>query len=72
MYPSTEGEVGTTIDGPKTTGSGFVVSTNGIIATNAHVIKSASKIELFFYNAFGTSDYSANVLLVDESNDVAY
>lgn len=71
IYPT--GKVSSTaaINGIKATGSGFVVSTDGIIATNAHVIENADRIEVNLNNEFGTKTYSASVLLKDVSNDVA-
>lgn len=45
------------------TGSGFVVNKNGIIATNYHVIKSCSKVEV--------ENQDADVLAVDKVNDIA-
>ncbi len=71
MYPSADVSSSATTDGIKTTASGFIVSTDGVIATNAHVIKDADKIEIQMHNEFGTKTYSASVFLKDESNDVA-
>lgn len=71
MYPSADVSSSTNIDGLKSTGSGFVISTDGIIATNAHVIENADRIEIHLNNEFGIKTYSASVLLKDESNDVA-
>ena len=71
MYPSADVNASTNIDGVKATGSGFVISTDGVIATNAHVIEDADRIEIHLNNEFGTKTYSASVLLKDESNDVA-
>lgn len=71
MYPSADVSASTSIDGIKATGSGFVIATNGVIATNAHVIEDADRIEILLNNEFGTKTYSASVLLKDESNDVA-
>mgnify|MGYP002405544632 CR=1 FL=1 len=71
MYPSADVSASTAIDGIKATGSGFVISTDGVIATNAHVIEDADRIEIHLNNEFGTKTYSASVLLKDESNDVA-
>jgi S1-C subfamily serine protease len=71
MYPSADVSSSVTIDGIKATGSGFVISTDGIIATNAHVIEDADRIEIHLNNEFGTKTYSASILLKDESNDVA-
>jgi S1-C subfamily serine protease len=52
-------------------GSGFFISTDGIIGTNAHVIKDASKIEVTISNEIGTFIYNAKLLLQDMQNDVA-
>lgn len=71
MYPSTNVNTTTTINGIKATGSGFVISTDGIIATNAHVIEGADRIEISLQNEFGSKTYTVTVLLKDESNDVA-
>ena len=53
------------------TGSGFVLNKKGIIATNAHVIDKAEKIEITIDNEFGRNTYSAKVVLKDAINDVA-
>lgn len=71
MYPSFDVNAYTTIDGVKATGSGFVISTDGIIATNTHVIENADKIEVFIHSEFESKTYSASVLIKDKSNDVA-
>jgi len=71
MYPSADVSASKTIDGIKATGSGFVISTDGVVATNAHVIEDADRIEISLHNELGTKTYTALVLLKDESNDVA-
>jgi S1-C subfamily serine protease len=71
MYPSADVNASTAIDGIKATGSGFVISTDGVIATNAHVIEGADRIEIHLNNEFGIKTYSASVQIKDESNDVA-
>lgn len=53
------------------TGSGFLLSTNGSIATNAHVIADAENIEVLFSNEKGLASYKAKVLITDKKNDVA-
>lgn len=54
----------------KSTGSGFVVS-DYIIATNYHVVKDASSIQVTF-NVNGTMiDYNAIVISTDKTNDLA-
>lgn len=71
MYPSADISSSARVDGIKATGSGFVISTDGVIATNAHVVMEADRIEIHLQNEFGIKKYSASVLLKDESNDVA-
>jgi S1-C subfamily serine protease len=71
LYPSTKESTSVRIDGIKATGSGFIISTDGLIATNAHVIENADRIEIHLKNEFGTNIYSASILLKDEFNDVA-
>lgn len=53
------------------TGSGFVISSNGIIGTNAHVVEGSSKIEISIYCESLKVDYLAEILLMDQVNDVA-
>ncbi len=49
-------------------GSGFVVRSDGIIVTNAHVISGATKVSIGMRD--GTS-YDATVVGIDETNDLA-
>ena len=49
-------------------GSGFILSDNGYILTNYHVIESSDSITVSLYN--GTS-YNAALIGYDESNDIA-
>lgn len=55
----------------KATGTGFVISKIGIVATNAHVVENANHIDLIVKNEFGTSTYKTVLLLKDAKNDVA-
>lgn len=71
MFPPAEMNSNTNEIGVKATGSGFIISTDGIIATNAHVISDAQKIEITLINEFGATTYTAIKLLEDKSNDVA-
>lgn len=50
------------------TGSGFFISTDGLIVTNYHVIADASIITVSLYDG---SVYSANLLGADKENDIA-
>jgi S1-C subfamily serine protease len=57
--------------GTAASGSGFFVSKSGIIATNAHLIADAKKINVKVSNDQGISNYSAKIVLNDAQNDVA-
>lgn len=49
-------------------GSGFILSSDGYILTNFHVIESASAIKVTLYNG---DSYDASLVGYDESNDIA-
>lgn len=55
----------------KSFGSGFFLTKNGIIATNAHVVDNAKSIKIQINNEVGKINYNAKLLLVDNKNDVA-
>jgi S1-C subfamily serine protease len=71
MFPPVSGDSATKPEGSKVAGSGFFVSTTGIIATNAHVVEAARNVEVTISNEIGTFVYKAKVLLADGKNDVA-
>jgi S1-C subfamily serine protease len=71
MYPVANGEISLKKDNSKASGSGFFLTTDGIIATNAHVIADANSIQVSVANEIGSFSYKAKVLLVDTKNDVA-
>jgi S1-C subfamily serine protease len=71
MFPPALGDVTYNKNNLKSTGSGFFLTSTGIIATNAHVISDASKIEVVVSNEIGTFTYKTKVLLSDNKNDVA-
>ena len=70
MYPPADGDISFN-KVQKSSGSGFFLTSNGIIATNAHVVENAEKINIQISNEIGNFEYSAKVLLVDTKNDVA-
>jgi S1-C subfamily serine protease len=70
MYPQLDEDISTSVK-PKSSGSGFFITSNGILATNAHVIENAESLEVQISNEIGRFEYSAKVLLVDNQNDVA-
>lgn len=63
-----------TINIPKpnnaTTGTGFAISTTGIIVTNYHVIEKATTINIRGINGDFNSTYQAKVLMSDKINDL--
>jgi S1-C subfamily serine protease len=52
-------------------GTGFLISTDGFIATNFHVIEESSKLEIVFPSENGFVTYKATVYLNDKTNDIA-
>ena len=53
------------------TGTGFVLSSDGIVATNHHVIAESKKIELTFNDGNDRVTYNAEVVIEDAKNDIA-
>ena len=52
-------------------GSGIVVSNNGLVLTNYHVIKGATGIHVTVFTNMGTKRHLASTVKVDESLDLA-
>ncbi len=71
MFPTASSNATYKRGDSKASGSGFFLTTDGILATNAHVIEDAKSIEVSVANEIGTISYKAKVLLVDTKNDVA-
>lgn len=57
--------------GYKASGSGIVLSTNGIIATNYHVIEGMSTIDIVVNGNGVTKTYNSKVVAIDKVNDLA-
>lgn len=55
----------------KSSGSGFAITKNGLIATNAHVIEGAKRTDVTFNNDSGQFTYTAKILICDKPNDIA-
>lgn len=55
----------------KSSGSGFAVSKNGLIATNAHVIANANSISVSIVLNDSVHNYKAVVVAEDKKNDLA-
>ena len=71
MYPSNKIETNKNSNTIAITGSGFFITSKGMIATNAHVVNGAKKIEIKVPNDFGSTTYNAKLILIDNKNDVA-
>jgi len=57
--------------GIKTQGTGFAISSDGLIVTNNHIVQSASEIKVKGINDNFSKSYNASVILSDEKNDLA-
>lgn len=55
----------------KSTGSGFVVSTDGYIVTNHHVVDGANEMEVDLIRDGNVVSYKCDVILKDEKSDLA-
>jgi S1-C subfamily serine protease len=71
MFPTIDDETYSKKENSKSYGSGFFMTTEGIIATNAHVVVGAERIEVVVSNEIGSFTYKAKILLEDTKNDVA-
>lgn len=69
MYPTGSGSISS--GSPKSSGTGFAISSNGYIVTNYHVIENAKSIEVKGINGNFTRKLSAKVVVSDEKNDLA-
>lgn len=54
--------------GPVSSGSGIIISDDGYILTNAHVVSAAEAVKVVLYNS---DEYEAQVIGADEQTDVA-
>jgi serine protease Do len=55
----------------KATGSGLIISSDGLIITNHHVVDNASKYIIEVNTPSGKADYKAEVVQLDKENDLA-
>lgn len=58
-----------TIEAPQTSGTGFVVTSDGLIATNKHVVRGGEK---FTVTTSSGKTYEGKVVAQDPSNDIAF
>ncbi len=52
-------------------GTGFLISEDGYVVTNYHVVEDARKIELLFPTDSSSTKYTATVISSDKTNDIA-
>ena len=71
LFPLSENSTETIPTEISASASGFLLTTDGYIATNAHVIANAKKIEVCFSTNEKTTTYTAVVSLKDVANDIA-
>jgi S1-C subfamily serine protease len=71
LFPLSENSTEITPNEITASASGFLITTDGYIATNAHVIANAKKIEVCFSTNEKSTTYSAVVSLKDIANDIA-
>jgi S1-C subfamily serine protease len=70
LYPTSENDLSNSSVN-KGSGTGFAISSNGIIATNYHVIENAQTIKVRGVNSNFNKIYKAKVLVSDKNNDLA-
>jgi S1-C subfamily serine protease len=71
MYPSYSQGKTITPSAFATSGTGFAISKNGLIATSYHVIENSNSIVVQFNDNNGAHNYPAEVLIEDKTNDLA-
>jgi S1-C subfamily serine protease len=69
IFPTAEDIVKSTPS--SVSGSGFAISSDGIIATNYHVIEGATTIKVKGINGDYTNSITAKTLIIDKINDLA-
>ena len=72
LYPTANDNIAQSNSASKIgSGTGFAISSNGIIVTNYHVIEGAKTIKVRGVNSDFNKTYNAKVLIVDKNNDLA-
>ena len=71
MYPTASDNIGEVNPEQKSSGTGFALTSSGLIVTNYHVIEDAKTIKVRGINGSFDKLYSAKVLLSDKKNDLA-
>lgn len=70
MYPTSNDNV-TSFSNVPASGTGFAITSNGLIVTNNHVIEGAKTIKVRGINGDFSRAYSAKLITTDKNNDLA-
>lgn len=72
LYPTADENIGqNTGKTEKSSGTGFAITSNGLIVTNHHVVDGANKITVRGINNDFNRTYSAKLVISDKNNDLA-
>jgi len=71
IYPPFSSEQTTSQFLPSASGTGFAISTDGLIVTNYHVIENGDSITVQFSEGAEAKTYKTKILLEDKTNDLA-
>jgi len=71
LYPTANDNITHSNSSRVGSGTGFAISSNGIIVTNYHVIEGAKEIKIRGVNSDFNKVYKAKVLVSDKNNDLA-
>lgn len=70
MYPTSADGISASSNTPSS-GTGFAITSNGLIVTNNHVIDGAKTIRIRGVNGDFNKSYTAKLLITDKNNDLA-
>ena len=70
LYPTSNDNISSAINGPAS-GTGFAITSNGLIITNHHVVSGANTIKVRGINEDFSKTYNAMVIIEDKNNDLA-
>ncbi|MCB0749394.1 MAG: trypsin-like peptidase domain-containing protein, partial [Ignavibacteriae bacterium] len=70
MYPTSSDNISSASNSPSS-GTGFAITSNGLIVTNNHVIDGAKTIKVRGVNGDFNRTYTAKLIITDKNNDLA-